>query len=228
MRIALLVILAGAPAAADAPSLLAEPGLDVARRHYEAGLAAYDAGNYSDALAEFAAARETHPSPELEFNVGRCHERLGHFTEAADAYERYLAARPDSKDAVDLRALVSVLRARAHAPQPAPAPAARPVAAVIGAVVAVALAAVGAAAYATAVADYDAERDACGGRCDPATLGSFRASVEAREAVAVVGLGLALAVAAVDVVLWARRRGARGDRPSALLAPSHASARVGF
>lgn len=44
--------------------------------------------------------------------MGRCLDRLGRWHEAADAYERFLIAKPDAPNALELRLRVVELRAR--------------------------------------------------------------------------------------------------------------------
>jgi tetratricopeptide (TPR) repeat protein len=95
----------------------APPDEEVAKRHFESGSAYYEAGKYTQALVEFEEADRIYPSPAFDFNVGRVQERLEHWREAADAFERYLAKTPDAPD--EIRARVRVLLARAsRAPKP--------------------------------------------------------------------------------------------------------------
>src|SRR5260370_21335714 len=63
------------------------------QKRYAAGASAYERGEYDVALAHFQAAYDAAPSPEFWFNIGRCHERLGRWAEAAAAYESYLAGK---------------------------------------------------------------------------------------------------------------------------------------
>jgi tetratricopeptide (TPR) repeat protein len=198
------LLLVSASIAAAQPS--AESAVEVARRHYQAGLAAYEQGNYADAMAEFAAARENFHAPELEYNLARCHERLEHFGEAADAYERYLAARPGADDATEIHARVAVLRARAGERPAAPVEKPSRAAPLAVAAIALALAAGSGALYGWAVADYQARAGQCQHMCDPSSLGDFRAHVLGLEASSLVLVGVAAALVAVDVVLWLRAR----------------------
>ncbi|MCU1282712.1 MAG: Thiol-disulfide isomerase, partial [bacterium] len=87
---------------------------ELSRKEYADGAQAYERGDYDVALRHFQAAYDSAPSPELWFNIGRCHERLGRWAEAATAYDRYLAGKPTFDDAVQIREHISDLRLRAH------------------------------------------------------------------------------------------------------------------
>jgi hypothetical protein len=92
---------------------LPDPDTEVARRHFQRGRQLYIQHRYTDAIAEFEAARRVKPSPGIEFDIARCHERLEEWAAAADAYERFLASVTDAGRATELRQRVAVLRARA-------------------------------------------------------------------------------------------------------------------
>ena len=95
---------------------------ELARRHFSAGLQNYTAHRYAEAIREFEAARKLKPLPAFDYNIGRCHDLSEHWKEAAEAYERYLAASPNAPDAVSLRARVKVLRERAKSVEPVALP----------------------------------------------------------------------------------------------------------
>lgn len=57
---------------------------------YTDGKAAYDAGKYEDALKLFLDAQSLYPSPVFHYNIGLCHEALGHLDQAVISYEAYL------------------------------------------------------------------------------------------------------------------------------------------
>lgn len=92
----------------------ADPDVEIARRHFEAGTAEYNAGRYAAAIVEFEAARKVKALPAFDFNIARCHDRLEHVREAIDAYERYAATAPS--DVIEVRARVAVLRQRLAPP----------------------------------------------------------------------------------------------------------------
>lgn len=89
-----------------------------ARIHYAAGEDFFRRGDYETALREFTVSHEASGRPELLYNIGSCHERLAHYGEAADYFERYLNEASAPTDAEQLRDRVTNLRARAEAIAP--------------------------------------------------------------------------------------------------------------
>lgn len=86
-----------------------------ARIHYAAGEDFFRRGDYETALREFTVSHEASGRPELLYNIGSCHERLAHYGEAADYFERYLHEASAPTEAEQLRDRVTNLRARAAA-----------------------------------------------------------------------------------------------------------------
>jgi tetratricopeptide (TPR) repeat protein len=176
---------------------------DIARRHFQAGEAAYEAGRLSEAVAEFEAARRVVPRPELDFNIGRAEDRLDHPAAAIAAYRRYLEALPQAADAAEVSSRVRQLEERVGGRRPRWA---APLA--VGAV-AVTLGAVGAGLLGSAIARYDALDATCGsaGTCAP---GDWSA-LPPRDVAGKVLLGAAGVALVADVVLWVMtaRRGRR-------------------
>src|SRR5438067_1644343 len=105
-------MLAMAGAAPVVGAAEADPDTEIAQRLFAEGAAAYDAHDYAHALERFEAARRVKPLPAFDYNIARCHDRLGQAAPAIEAYERYLAAAPDAADAGEVRTRVAVLRAR--------------------------------------------------------------------------------------------------------------------
>ncbi|HXU74734.1 MAG TPA: tetratricopeptide repeat protein [Polyangia bacterium] len=99
---------------------------ELARQRYQTGTMLYQRGRYADALVELQRGNQAEPKPEFDYNIGLCLEKLGRTAEAADAYERFLAARPHDREAAVLRADIERLRRSVAA---APAAAASAVAA---------------------------------------------------------------------------------------------------
>ncbi|HEY5926667.1 MAG TPA: hypothetical protein VIV11_33505, partial [Kofleriaceae bacterium] len=64
--------------------------------HYDKGKKAYAAGNFALAAAEFEAAYAAWNTPEYFHDIGQAYRRLDRCNEAATAFERYLAAKPDA------------------------------------------------------------------------------------------------------------------------------------
>jgi hypothetical protein len=203
------------PPAAPPPPIPTTPEqFETSRKEYDEGARAYEHGQYDEALRHFEAAQHAAPSPEFWYNIGRCHERLGRWAEAATAYERYLAGKPTVEDAVQIRERISDLRLRAHeaarltqAPALPPPPAPPPrhplrVPALILLGVTVALAAGGTGAYFSAWSEYQSRRDACQGSCSPDSLDGLRTRVQTAEVAGGVLWALAGTALVADVVLW--------------------------
>ena len=88
----------------------AEDARDRARDAFTQGQELYRSGDYAGALAAFQGAQALQPSPATEYNIGRCHERLGQLSEAVAAYESYLSQAPDAPDHDALAGHVAELR----------------------------------------------------------------------------------------------------------------------
>jgi tetratricopeptide (TPR) repeat protein len=107
---------------------------DLARRHFESGVAYLEESDYENALAAFRKAHELSPRPEILLNIATVHERLGQLPDAVTALRRYLAAAPNGEHAETVRRRVENLEKRigeaspspAEAPPPAPAAASPP------------------------------------------------------------------------------------------------------
>jgi hypothetical protein len=219
--VAMMVILLHAVTLHAGPIL--SPDEEVARREFAEGVRAYTEGEYDEALRRFSTAQIAHPAPEFDYNIGRCQDRLGHWQQALDAYERYVDARPNGEQAQEVRERIAVLRARI-APAPTATvevtdrPLVTPVRAsrrrvapglVLGG--ALALGGAGGAVYGAAYAQFAARRDQCMGACAPGSHPGLTSYVRTSEITS--GLLFALAGGALvgDVVLWvldarARRR----------------------
>jgi tetratricopeptide (TPR) repeat protein len=89
-----------------------DPDTEVARRHFVAGVSAYDRADYETALREFRTAQRARPRPAFDFNIGRCLDRMERYAEAIEAYQRFAAAAPDDPEAAEARARVTTLQAR--------------------------------------------------------------------------------------------------------------------
>jgi len=93
------VALLGAASVAVAQDGLREQG-DVALRD----------GRFADALALFRRAAQESGDPSAWLAVGDAADRLRDDATALEAYEAYLAARPDAPDRVEILARIAVLR----------------------------------------------------------------------------------------------------------------------
>ncbi len=87
-----------------APPALAGPSQEKAKvhkqaaRHYHHGFALFQKKDHARALVSFNRAYKLDPRPEMLFNIGLCHHRLGHLRQALDSYGRYLQQRPGASN----------------------------------------------------------------------------------------------------------------------------------
>jgi tetratricopeptide (TPR) repeat protein len=84
------------------PSLAAAQGKDVierSRKHYAAGRALYDLGNYEDALREFSAGYELLPRPLFLLDIGQCQRKLRQFDKARASFNEFLERAPKDEPA---------------------------------------------------------------------------------------------------------------------------------
>jgi tetratricopeptide (TPR) repeat protein len=85
--------------------------LERAHAHFLLGLDFFRARDFRKALAEFERAAKLSPTADLWFNIGRAHEELGQYAEAANAFDRYLRDRVDAPDAPAVKARIAKLNA---------------------------------------------------------------------------------------------------------------------
>jgi len=90
--------------------------MEIGRRHFQVGSQHYVNGDYQKALEEFQVARRAKPLPALDYNIGRCEDRLEHYSNAIAAYERYLASKPNNADVAEVEARIGVLKGRLAVP----------------------------------------------------------------------------------------------------------------
>jgi tetratricopeptide (TPR) repeat protein len=115
--LAMLAVLQGPPARAQTTD-----DVDLAKRRYETGRWLYEHQRYDEALTEFRAAKMVSKRPQLDYNIGLCEEQLGHLNEAAEAYRRFVHARPDDFETDELRSRIARLDALILAARPPPPP----------------------------------------------------------------------------------------------------------
>src|SRR5438132_11178353 len=99
-----------------------EGDLDTSRRHFDAGVAAYEVGDYHRALEEFLTAQRLHPVPAFDYNIGRCYDRLEQLDDAIQHYERYAGTHPPDAEKVTTRIIELRRRLELLRPPPAPPP----------------------------------------------------------------------------------------------------------
>jgi hypothetical protein len=81
-----------------------------AKNYFISGSEAYSKKDYKTAIDQFRKAFELVRSPEILFNIGRCHEELGETEDAIYHYEMYLRFYPTAEDAEDVKHRINVLR----------------------------------------------------------------------------------------------------------------------
>jgi hypothetical protein len=114
-----VLILALAPAL-QAPAVLAaaEPTpseLSVARRLFDEGKAAEDAGRWHEAADKFRRATAIKDTPGLRFHLARCEEEQGSFVEALVEYDRARELIDGGMRAADVEKLLAGARERVRA-----------------------------------------------------------------------------------------------------------------
>jgi tetratricopeptide (TPR) repeat protein len=217
--VVLTLLLLPSLAFADMPPVPDDNAL--ARGHHVRGAEAYAAGRYEEALVEFEAAHHVRPMPAFDYNIAKCLDRLNRRAEAVEAYGKYLRnAPPDDNTTAETRARIEKLEHEIHDAEKPPARAAPPAPSAVvfsvtlpprpsprrfilpGAVGggALALAAVGAGLLGSTASAYGSLDGSCSPNCSTGSWASLPAREHAGEAL----LGIAGAVAVVDVVLWVR------------------------
>ncbi len=197
LRAVIALLLLGSPLGARAE--LADPDLDIARRHVAEGTRLYEQGDYLHALAEFRLARAIKARPELDFDIARCHDRLEQVEEAIVSYERFVAATSDQANAASVRERIRVLSTRVGhaAPTDRPSSRARRYGLAIGVGVTAVVSAIVAAGLVGSVAGpyHDLETGACAMGCDASLYSGLAARAHAGYGL----FGVAGALALVDI-----------------------------
>lgn len=109
---------------AEAPSV-APPGegdaapksdasLERAMTAYDLGKQAYNSARYEDALGHFQTAASLYGSPDFQYNIALCHEKLENYDEAIRAFETYIRAKPGAEDRANVEDRIGRLRTQAE------------------------------------------------------------------------------------------------------------------
>jgi len=93
----------------------ADPKAD-AKAHIEKATAAHAAGKYDDALKELTLAYALDPQPELLFGIGQVHMKLGDCESATTFYQRFIATKPNPKEASIAQKAITTCKD--HPPEP--------------------------------------------------------------------------------------------------------------
>jgi tetratricopeptide (TPR) repeat protein len=117
-RLATALVIAGVAASAVGRA-------DATADHLARGRALYDAGDFLRARDELLAAYRADPRAELLFALGQVELNLGHFAQAIDYYQRFLATNPAPEQAALAQQAIGAARARL-AEKPAAPPPPRP------------------------------------------------------------------------------------------------------
>jgi len=228
---------AQSPTAPPPPAAGEDPDTTRARERFKLGQDKFTAGDYAGALKEFEVARMIKALPELDYNIGVCHEHLGQYREAIGALSAYMASTVDPAIITETRAKIAALEqkvAAANAP-PAPqtivlvAPAAPPppsyaLPASMG-VAALAIAAVGVALVAPVPHEYN-DLSAAWDQAPSPSLSAAADYLKTRLEVGYALFAVAGAVAIIDVILWARAsRRVEQPAPTRTLLPPFPPAR---
>src|SRR5690606_12007466 len=105
------------------------PQLQRAMQAYERGVRNYNEARYEEALADFQEASTLFASPDFQYNIVQCYEKLDKPEEAIRAFETYLRAKPEASDRANVEDRIRRLRERQEmlaAGQTPPPPAADP------------------------------------------------------------------------------------------------------
>ncbi|MDB4965155.1 MAG: hypothetical protein JWN44_844 [Myxococcales bacterium] len=107
------LVLVGVRASAAA----ADPALEAAQGHFDAGARALSGGDAATAIRELEAAQALRPAPGIELYLGSAYDEAGQPCVAVGHYRAYVAAFPQADERADIEARVGTL-----APSCAPAP----------------------------------------------------------------------------------------------------------
>lgn len=110
--------LCAAVLSASVPALGQTSSDELARKHFESGVAYLQESDYDNALKAFEKAYELSKRPEILLNVATVHERRGDLRSAIEALKRYLAAAPNSEEKQTVENRISNLEKRVES-QPA-------------------------------------------------------------------------------------------------------------
>ncbi len=81
-----------------------------AREHFVAGTRAFELGQFSIAVDEYAAAYRLRDDPALLYNLGQAHRLAGHPVEALRFYRLFLSKVPDAPNRPEIQTKIDELR----------------------------------------------------------------------------------------------------------------------
>jgi len=97
-----------------------------AARLYREGTAAFEAGNFQEALEAFTEAYNLSGEPGLVYNLAVCSQRTGNDEKAIAYYELYLEENPGAEDVEEVKALLEDLKKTEAKEEAGEAPVAEP------------------------------------------------------------------------------------------------------
>jgi hypothetical protein len=122
-RLGLAALAAVAVLGLGTPAASQSTADDLARKHFESGVAYLQESDYPSALRAFEKAFELSKRAEIMINIATVHERAGDLPAAVSALERYLELEPDGKHADTVKLRVTNLQKRIEpSTEPEPAP----------------------------------------------------------------------------------------------------------
>ncbi len=93
-----------------------------ARKHYDAGVAHYKVGEYTDAAAEFEEAIALRPMPQWLFNLASAYRAAKQPDKALENYRKYLDAAPDTPNRAQVQQRIAEAQREIDAKAPPPEP----------------------------------------------------------------------------------------------------------
>ncbi|HEX2572011.1 MAG TPA: hypothetical protein VH877_20880 [Polyangia bacterium] len=103
-------------AARGEPQAAQAAGGDEAQLRFQAGSAAYEAGDFTTAIQEWKAAQLLKPAPLLDFNIALAYEQLGRVNAACKYYRRYFEQVPQAPERAEIETRLHCDGAQAAVP----------------------------------------------------------------------------------------------------------------
>jgi tetratricopeptide (TPR) repeat protein len=114
--LALAVVLAGAPAAAQMTDA------DRAQQRYQAGMVHFRLDEWDEAIAEFQAGFRLKPAPQFLYNIAQAYRLSKRPDKALAYYRKYLAMDPDAPNRAEVERRISELTEQVQRSPVAPTP----------------------------------------------------------------------------------------------------------
>ena len=106
-----------------ASTAIADPASEEARRHFQAGTAAFNLGEFKAAADEYKAAYKLRPDPVFLYNIGQAYRMANDYEQALFFYRSYLHNTPSAPNRKEVEERIRVLEEqRAKIEQPPNSP----------------------------------------------------------------------------------------------------------